>query len=189
MFENLAGWIGTDILTFRRVSSLVIIVLITFITASIAKRFLKKAMGQPIVLAHGRIKYEITDDTRYRVVSRLLVAMVYIIGIAVVIFSIPELRTLSLSLLAGAGVVAVIIGFATQKTFSNIVSSMQLSACSTSRICPMVRTTCSRSPSASSFALPPCSRSTRTTTSCTVSPASRSVPMALSRLPPLVTTS
>jgi small-conductance mechanosensitive channel len=53
--------------------------------------------------------------------------LIYVMGISFAIYTIPSLRTLSVSLFAGAGVVAVIIGFASQAAFSNIVSGIFIS--------------------------------------------------------------
>lgn len=53
----------------------------------------------------------------------------YIIGIAVIIyilFQIPGFRTFSISLLAGAGIAAIVIGFAAQKTIANIISGISI---------------------------------------------------------------
>jgi small-conductance mechanosensitive channel len=46
------------------------------------------------------------------------------VGVGFAIYTIPALRTLSVSLLAGAGILAVIIGFASQAAFSNIISGI-----------------------------------------------------------------
>jgi small-conductance mechanosensitive channel len=66
------------------------------------------------------------DPTRYRLLRHLVVAAIYIVGLIVVISSVPELRTLSVALFAGAGFAGIVIGFAAQGTLANIVSGISL---------------------------------------------------------------
>ncbi|MBN2459132.1 mechanosensitive ion channel family protein [Candidatus Woesearchaeota archaeon] len=67
------------------------------------------------------------DRTKFVFTRRMAIGVIYTVGILFMIGSVPSLRTFSYSLLAGAGVMAVIIGFATQKTFANIISGMMIS--------------------------------------------------------------
>lgn len=62
--------------------------------------------------------------TNYRFLGHLVSAMVYLIGIGIIIYMVPSLRALSVSLLAGAGILAVVIGFASQQAFSNVISGI-----------------------------------------------------------------
>ena len=64
------------------------------------------------------------DPTRYRFISHLLTAMIYIIGFGWAFSHIDALRTLAASLLAGAGIAAVAIGFASQAAISNIIGGL-----------------------------------------------------------------
>jgi small-conductance mechanosensitive channel len=50
--------------------------------------------------------------------------VIYLLAIGLCIYVIPETRSLSASILAGSGVLAIIIGFASQQAFSNIVSGI-----------------------------------------------------------------
>ncbi|USN45801.1 MAG: mechanosensitive ion channel family protein [Candidatus Woesearchaeota archaeon] len=54
----------------------------------------------------------------------LVAGLVYVIGIGLAIYVVPSLRALSVSLFAGAGVLALILGFASQSVFANIVSGI-----------------------------------------------------------------
>jgi small-conductance mechanosensitive channel len=49
----------------------------------------------------------------------IMVAVIYFVGIVVVIFSIPSLSTVSVALFTGAGVVGIVIGLAAQSTLRN----------------------------------------------------------------------
>ncbi|NOR60571.1 MAG: mechanosensitive ion channel, partial [Methanosarcinales archaeon] len=66
------------------------------------------------------------DPTGYRLLRHLIVAAIYIVGLIVVISSVPQLRTLSVALFAGAGFAGIIIGFAAQSTLANIMSGISL---------------------------------------------------------------
>lgn len=66
------------------------------------------------------------DPTGYRLLRHLIVALVYIVGLIIVISSVPQLRTLSVALFAGAGFAGIIIGLAAQSTLSNIISGISL---------------------------------------------------------------
>jgi small conductance mechanosensitive channel len=64
------------------------------------------------------------DPTNYKFMGHLLAAIVYVVGFSFAIYSFPPLRTLATSLLAGAGILAVAVGFASQAALANIVSGL-----------------------------------------------------------------
>lgn len=64
------------------------------------------------------------NPTNYKFLKHAITALIYIVGLCAAIYSIPSLRTLASSLLAGAGILAVAIGFAAQQAFSNIISGV-----------------------------------------------------------------
>jgi small conductance mechanosensitive channel len=64
------------------------------------------------------------DPTKYRFLRHFLRALIYIVGFAWAISQVPYLKTLSDSLLAGAGVLALAVGLASQQAFSNIVAGL-----------------------------------------------------------------
>jgi small conductance mechanosensitive channel len=65
-----------------------------------------------------------SDPSKYLFVRHFLRALIYIIGFAWAISEVPYLKTLSSSLLAGAGVLAVAMGLASQQALSNIVAGL-----------------------------------------------------------------
>jgi small conductance mechanosensitive channel len=69
-------------------------------------------------------KFLNVEETKYRFFKHFTSAMIYIIGFGVAVYSIPSLRTISVSLFASAGILAVVIGFASQQAFANIISGM-----------------------------------------------------------------
>lgn len=64
------------------------------------------------------------DLTSFKFVGNALTTVIYGIGIIFIIREFPPLRAFAGSLLAGAGIIAAIVGFASQQAFSNIVSGI-----------------------------------------------------------------
>lgn len=66
------------------------------------------------------------DPTSFRMFRHIVVALIYFMGIALVIYSIPSLQNLSVALFTGAGIAGIVIGFAAQSTLSNIIAGISL---------------------------------------------------------------
>ncbi|MGB6038026.1 MAG: mechanosensitive ion channel family protein [Cryomorphaceae bacterium] len=66
------------------------------------------------------------DPTHYVFLKNALRFLIILVALIVILYTIPELKELGLSLFAGAGIIAAIIGFASQAAFSNIVSGIFL---------------------------------------------------------------
>ena len=67
---------------------------------------------------HGRVSH--------RMIVKFVVAVVYILGIITAVNQIPRLAGTLTTILAGSGVLAVIIGFAAQESFGNLISGVFL---------------------------------------------------------------
>jgi small conductance mechanosensitive channel len=102
---------------FERTATLVTILIGTVIL----ERILRWSLHRYFESHEHHIK---VDPTQYAFLKHLASATIYIIGIGLAIYTIPSLRALSVSLFAGAGVIAVIIGFASQQAFSNVISGI-----------------------------------------------------------------
>ena len=63
-----------------------------------------------------------TDPTNYQFLRHVIVGLIYVVGFSMIIYMIPRLRAVAGSLLAGAGLLAVVVGFASQAALSNIVA-------------------------------------------------------------------
>lgn len=57
-------------------------------------------------------------------VRRVGVALIYAVGFTFAIYSIPDLKSIAQSLLAGAGIAAIAVGFASQAALTNIISGV-----------------------------------------------------------------
>ena len=95
----------------------VLILIVTVVAARTVRfllnRYLKKSSDDIQV-----------DYTQYNFFKSAIIAIIYFVGFAVAIYTIPKLRAISVSIFAGAGILAAIIGFASQQAFSNIVSGI-----------------------------------------------------------------
>ena len=99
------------------IGSFVGILLATFIVAWLVSRFFKK------LIIHSTETMK-NDPTNYLFMRHAIVAIIYIVGFSIAIFMVPSLKTLASSLLAGAGILAVAVGFASQHALSNIISGV-----------------------------------------------------------------
>lgn len=86
-------------------------ILVATIFSRVFGRFLRKSSHELI-----------NDPTKYQFLRYALTAVIYLVGFGMAIFSIPVLRTLASSMLAGAGILAVVLGFASQAALANVVA-------------------------------------------------------------------
>ena len=94
----------------------ILIIGFTFFIARLFKGIFKRNIMDAVLNSN--------DPTNYLFFQHIITASIYIAGFSAALYMIPSLRTLSASLLAGAGIFAVAIGFASQKAFSNIISGL-----------------------------------------------------------------
>jgi len=99
------------------ISIFVGILLVTIVVAFLVNRFFKR-------LIRRSTDDMINDPTNYQFLRHAITALIYIVGFSIAIYSMPNLRALASSLLAGAGILAVAIGFASQQALSNIISGV-----------------------------------------------------------------
>lgn len=92
-----------------------LIIVATFIVAFLVKRFF-------IRLIKRSTQEQNTDPTNYQFLKHVSSGLVYITGFGIAIYAIPSLRIVASSVLAGAGILAVAVGFASQQAMSNIIS-------------------------------------------------------------------
>ncbi|MBV9491596.1 MAG: mechanosensitive ion channel [Verrucomicrobia bacterium] len=73
-------------------------------------------------------------ETRVKMLRRLLVPLIIVLGLATVLMAFQPVRQVGTGLLASAGVVGVIAGFAAQKSLSTIIAGLQLAITQPMRI-------------------------------------------------------
>ncbi len=102
--------------------TLLFVIFIGLITILIARN-VNRLMDSYFKRANSKLHM---DTTSFRMFRHIVIALIYFLGIIVVIFSIPDLRSLSVALFTGAGIAGIVIGFAAQSTLSNIIAGLSL---------------------------------------------------------------
>ncbi|MBF7091388.1 mechanosensitive ion channel [Flavobacterium sp. ALJ2] len=104
---------------FRLIVAIVIILIITIVLATIVDKLFMRFIRR-------RLGINNFDSTGYKFLKHLVITIIYILGIAFALIQIPEFKVVGHSLLAGAGVLSVIAGLASQQALSNIMSGIFL---------------------------------------------------------------
>lgn len=97
--------------------------LIVLIVSFIISRFLRYLIGRFIKGAAKKLK---VDPTRYNFFKNAVDFIILLTASIIIFRSIPAFRAVGTTLLTGAGVLAAIVGFASQSAFSNIISGFFL---------------------------------------------------------------
>ena len=100
---------------FLHLATVSAIVVATIVLAYIFNRFFIRLINRSTTEMKN-------DPTSYQFLRRAVIASIYLVGFGIAIYMIPSLRSLAHSMLAGAGILAVAIGFASQAALSNIIS-------------------------------------------------------------------
>jgi len=106
MFTSFSSWLIS-------LSIILATIIIAFLFNTLFKKIFNKA-DSPSLRTIGRYNF-----TRHS-----LIALIYTVGLSTFIYNIPELKTFAKSLLAGAGILAITVGFASQHALSNIISGL-----------------------------------------------------------------
>lgn len=92
---------------------LLVAVLVTRVTRGLLDRYFRKTSLSSKI-----------DPTRYTFAKNGASFLIFLAATIVIFYTIPSLRALGLTLFASAGILAAIIGFASQAAFSNIISGI-----------------------------------------------------------------
>ena len=101
----------------------VLFAIVVLVVAFITSKILKFIIGRFVKSAAIKLK---VDPTRFKFFKNTIDFVIYLIAVIVIFRYIPSLRTYGNTLLTGAGVLAAIVGFASQSAFSNIISGIFL---------------------------------------------------------------
>jgi len=92
-----------------------LIIAATFLVAFLVNRFFFRLIKRSSEVLQN-------DPTNYQFLRHAIRAIVFLVGFGAAIYSVPGLKTVASSLLAGAGILAVAVGFAAQHAMSNVIS-------------------------------------------------------------------
>lgn len=115
LWDKLDGWFDAIILKLPNFALAIVVVVVFYFIA----KGLKK-------LSHKFLFKKVSDESIKQVLSKLIYAVVLLIGFFVAL-GVMQLDKVLTSVLAGAGVMGLAIGFALQGTLSNTVSGFMLS--------------------------------------------------------------
>ncbi|MBL7846978.1 MAG: mechanosensitive ion channel family protein [Cyclobacteriaceae bacterium] len=101
----------------------ILFALIVLVVAFVLGRVIRMLLGR--FFRSAALKLNV-DPTRYNFFKNASDFLIYLIAIVIIFRSIPALRAFGDTLLTGAGILAAIVGFASQSAFSNIVSGIFL---------------------------------------------------------------
>ncbi len=104
---------------WEQVIFIVSVIIVTFVVS----RILRFLVGRFFRAAARKLK---VDPTRYNFFKNAVDFILFFVALVVIFRSIPTLHTVGTTLLTGAGVLAAIVGFASQAAFSNIISGFFL---------------------------------------------------------------
>ena len=91
--------------------------------AFLVGRIFRFIVGRFFKAAARKLK---VDPTRYNFFKNAIDFLIFLIAVIIIFRSIPTLRTFGNTILTGAGILAAIVGFASQSAFSNIISGFFL---------------------------------------------------------------
>ncbi len=92
-----------------------------------------------IKLMDRQLKKMNNHEKKLSLAKHLVMAIIYTIGIGIAASFIPKLKSLSTSIFASSGILAIVIGFASQQAFSNMVSGVFILAFKPFRLGDLLR--------------------------------------------------
>jgi small-conductance mechanosensitive channel len=99
----------------------ILLIVITLVIAIVLSLILRKLLSVFITKYVEKLR---TDPTNFLFIKNSVGFIVYSAAIVFIFFKIPYLKSLGTALFAGAGILAVVIGFASQSALSNIISGI-----------------------------------------------------------------
>lgn len=106
----------TDLKLFATIS---LILFCTFLLGTVVDKILKRFL-------YKGLTHKDFDITGFKFLKHLIISIIYILGASFALVQIPEFKIIGHSLLAGAGVISIIAGLASQQALSNIMSGIFL---------------------------------------------------------------
>lgn len=117
-----------------------LLVVVQIVAIIAAAWFLERLIYFGLRRSYAKSKAKGREEmTRYRFFRNGVRTLMVIVAMIAIIYSIPSLRSFAFTLFAGAGILAVVIGFAAQKAFSDIISGIFIVAFRPFRVGDMIQ--------------------------------------------------
>ncbi|GAP35355.1 mechanosensitive ion channel family protein [Piscinibacter sakaiensis] len=117
---TLAGLSGV-----QRVTGLLLIAVLTWLLARAVQGSARAVIeAHPVTVADNLEARRI--HTQARVLSRVVLGLVVLVGVSLMLMSFPAVRQVGTSLLASAGVVGIVAGFAARPVLGNLIAGLQI---------------------------------------------------------------
>lgn len=101
-----------------------LLILVTLIISVVLAKTIRFIINRFLISSTSKLK--VGDPTQFNFLKNAVSFIIYLGAIIFIFYSIPVLKALSLTLFAGAGVLAAIALFASQEAFSNIIGGIFL---------------------------------------------------------------
>ena len=109
----------------RHLNSLLLIAAITWLGVECVRGACEAVIAQHPVNDADNLQAR-RIHTQSRVISRMLIAMIALIGMSAILMSFPNVREVGMSLLASAGVVGLVAGIAARPVLGNLIAGLQI---------------------------------------------------------------
>lgn len=119
LIELISGNIYLGILTKTVVILTAALILHVIVKTSFSK--ISKKVSEEASVEEKKLK-----QTRINFLQILFAFLIYLFACIFILFLIPGFKAFSVSLLAGAGILAIVVGLAAQKTLANIISGISI---------------------------------------------------------------
>lgn len=120
MFEKVKLFMNEKILGDIELQHLIVftaVVVGTFFLAHAFNRLFTRFIRQSSLIIKN-------DPTNYQFLKHFTRAIIFIVGFSIAVYVIPPLRNIASTMLAGAGILAVAVGLASQNALSNLISGL-----------------------------------------------------------------
>jgi small conductance mechanosensitive channel len=97
--------------------SIIFGIVVIVIAAEISRRLLLRVLDRAVQAYQW-------EKARYKLYKNVITLAIYTLAVVGIFFTIPSLRSFALTLFASAGILALVMGFASQKAFGNIMSGV-----------------------------------------------------------------
>jgi small-conductance mechanosensitive channel len=102
------------------------IICVAWLLISIIQALREFVVGKYVASAGGNNHRIRTVYTQYKIFERILIFIIIVMGIIAILMTFDGVRQIGVSLLASAGVLGVIVGFAAQKSLAGVLAGIQI---------------------------------------------------------------